>query len=143
MYENYYYEQLVQIVTCLKYLIDAKYQDTFYRFVSGTWIPVIIMVILLMFCVARFLFPTVSCDVSASFLRCFYGFLGYFICFPSMFLLFPILDFAYHPLLFLKTFHVPCWSSCQISWGEHPDKWAVTEIRSYHSFKKNFFLFWV
>ena len=108
MYENYYYEQLVKIVTCLKYLIDTKYQDTFYRFLSGTWISVIIMVIPLMFCFARYLFPTVSSDVSASFLRCFYGFLGYFICFPSVFLLFPILDFAYHPLLFLKTFHVPC-----------------------------------
>ena len=134
---------MVKIVTCLKYLIDTKYQDKFYRFVSGTWISVIIMVILLMFCFARYLFPTVSSDVSASFLRCFHGFLRYFM-FPFSASPVSYFRFCVSPPAIIKDLSFTFVDQAvRFSRGEHPDKWAVTEFWSYHSFKENFFLFWV
>ena len=60
--------------------------------------PVIIMMIPLMLrfpgLLTASLLPNVSPGVSACFFQCFYGFLRCFFCFPSLFPLFPILDFA-------------------------------------------------
>ena len=88
MYENYYYEQLVKIITFVKYSIDAFHgfmlRYTFCRCVSrnvnsrdyhGDSLNIVFLLVFRMF----------STD--------FYGILGCFSCFPSVFLLFPILNF--------------------------------------------------
>ena len=70
-------------------------RDKFCRFVSGTSIRVVIMVIPAMLCFPSFLTVSyVAHSVSTCFSRCFYGSLRCFFSFLAVFLLFPILDFA-------------------------------------------------
>ena len=95
-----YHEQLAKITTCVKYSIDAYHRDFLPRYI-------------LPFCFGNLnprdyhgdslsvMFPRFSnfflpfpLVFSACFSRCFYGFLRCFSCFPALFPLFPILDFA-------------------------------------------------
>ena len=89
MYENYYYEQLAKISTCVKYSIDAYHKYILPRYILLFYFGNVnsrdfIKLIPSMLCFPGFL------TVSYRFPSCFRMFLPVFLRFPSVFLLFPL-----------------------------------------------------
>ena len=107
IYENYYHEQLAKISSCVKYSIDAYHWYILLRYILAFCFRNLNSCDYhgdshnAMFPLVSWLFPEVSAGVSTCFSWCF-GFLQCFSCFPAVFLLFPILDFAYNIYFVVK-----------------------------------------